>query len=182
MIEQRLQQLSDRYTLILVPGLRDSDEYHWQSCWERRLPFWKRIQQKNWLAPDIENWVSAIRRELAVSRLPAVLVGHSFGALASCRLLQTQQVNVAGLVMVAPAEPAFFGLEEAIQPTTLSVPCILFASKNDPLMPFFRAQYWATCWGGHLIDIGEAGHINSESGYGEWQYGLERLTEFCEQL
>ncbi|MFZ4255712.1 MFS transporter [Raoultella terrigena] len=109
-------------------------------------------------------------------------VGHSFGALASCRLLQTQQVNVAGLVMVAPAEPAFFGLEEAIQPTMLSVPCILFASKNDPLMPFSRAQYWATCWGGHLIDIGEAGHINSESGYGEWQYGLERLTEFCEQL
>jgi predicted alpha/beta hydrolase family esterase len=49
-------------------------------------------------------------------------------------------------------------------------------------MPFARAHYWATRWRGHLIDIGEAGHINSESGFGEWPYGLERLTEFCEQL
>ena len=62
MIEQRLQQLSKVYTLVLVPGLRDSDEHHWQSCWGRRFPFWKRIQQKNWLEPDIENWVSAITR------------------------------------------------------------------------------------------------------------------------
>lgn len=96
MIEQRLQQLSKVYTLVLVPGLRDSDEHHWQSCWGRRFPFWKRIQQKNWLEPDIENWVSAITRELAMCPLPAILVGHSFGALASCRLLQTRRVNVAG--------------------------------------------------------------------------------------
>ncbi|HDR2751756.1 TPA: alpha/beta hydrolase [Enterobacter asburiae] len=182
MIEQRLQQLSDRYTIILVPGLRDSDEYHWQSCWGRRFPFWKRIQQKDWLEPDLEKWVSAIRRELAISLLPAILVGHSFGALASCRLLQSRQENVAGIVMVAPAEPAYFGLEEAIQTSALPVPCILFASRNDPLMPFARAQFWATYWGGLLIDIGEAGHINSESGHGEWHYGLERLTEFCEQI
>lgn len=182
MIEQRLQQLSKVYTLVLVPGLRDSDEHHWQSCWGRRFPFWKRIQQKNWLEPDIENWVSAITRELAMCPLPAILVGHSFGALASCRLLQTRRVNVAGVVMVAPAEPALFGLDEAIQPTPLPVPCIIFASRNDPLMPFARAHYWATRWRGHLIDIGEAGHINSESGFGEWSYGLERLTEFCEQL
>lgn len=182
MIEQRLHQLSNVYTLILVPGLRDSDEYHWQSCWGRRFPFWRRIQQKNWLEPDIENWVSAITRELALSPLPAILVGHSFGALASCRLLQTRRVNVAGVVMVAPAEPAFFGLEEAIQPAALPVPCLMFASRNDPLMPFSRAQFWAACWEGHLIDIGEAGHINAESGFGDWPYGLERLTEFCEQL
>ncbi len=54
MIEQRLQQLSSVYTVVLVPGLRDSDEHHWQSCWGRRFPFWKRIQQKNWFEPDIE--------------------------------------------------------------------------------------------------------------------------------
>ena len=84
--------------------------------------------------------------------------------------------------MVAPEEPAFFGLEEAIQPAPLPVPCLMFASRNDPLMRFSRAQFWAACWKGQLIDIGEAGHINAESGHGEWPYGLERLTEFCEQL
>lgn len=182
MIEQRLQQVSNRYTVILVPGLRDSDEYHWQSCWGRRFPFWKRIGQKNWLEPDIENWVAAIHRELAGCLLPAVLVGHSFGALASCRLLQTRRVNVAGIVMVAPAEPSFFGLESVIHETALPVPGLLFASRNDPLMPFSRARFWALRWGEHFIDIGEAGHINAESGHGEWHYGLQRLTEFCEEL
>ncbi|MFQ9621435.1 MAG: alpha/beta hydrolase [Enterobacteriaceae bacterium] len=30
-----------------------------------------------------------------------------------------------------------------------------------PLMTFKRAQYWAQCWGGRLIDLGDAGHINA---------------------
>lgn len=179
---QRLEKLNDCFTIILVPGLRDSDEYHWQSCWGRCFPFWRRISQRNWLEPDIENWISAIKRELATCPMPAILIGHSFGALASCRLVQTQSVNVVGIVMVAPAEPSFFGLEDAVSPKKLPVPSIIFASQNDPLLPYKRAMFWAECWGGDLIDIGEAGHINAESGYGEWDYGLERLTEFCEEL
>jgi predicted alpha/beta hydrolase family esterase len=30
--------------------------------------------------------------------------------------------------------------------------------------------------------MGDAGHINSESGFGEWNYGLERISEFGERL
>lgn len=182
MTTQRLEQLSEKLTTILVPGLRDSDEHHWQSCWSRRFPFWKRISQRNWLEPDIDAWVSAIRRELATCQRPAVLVGHSFGALAACRLIQTQKVNIAGIVMVAPAEPSLFELDEAVLPGRLRVPSLLFASRNDPLMTFKRAQYWAQCWGGRLIDLGDAGHINAESGFGDWNYGLEQLAEFCEGL
>lgn len=129
MTTQRLEQLSEKLTIILVPGLRDSDEHHWQSCWSRRFPFWKRISQRNWLEPDIDAWVSAIRRELATCQRPAVLVGHSFGALAACRLIQTQKVNIAGIVMVAPAEPSLFELDEAVLPERLRVPSLLFASR-----------------------------------------------------
>ncbi len=182
MTAQRLEQLNHFFTVILVPGLRDSDEYHWQSCWERRFPFWRRITQRNWIEPDIENWVSAIKRELVMCDLPAILIGHSYGALASCRLVQTQSCNIAGIAMVAPAEPSLFELEEVIHPSELDAPSIMFASHNDPLMPFKRAQFWAQCWGSTLIDIGEAGHINAESGFGEWDYGLEQVMAFMEGL
>lgn len=182
MTTERLEPLSERFTIILVQGLRDSDEHHWQSCWSRRFPLWKRISQRNWLEPDIDAWVSAIRRELATCQRPAILVGHSFGALASCRLVQTQKMNIAGIVMVAPAEPSLFKLEEAVLPEKLVPPSLMFASQNDPLMSFKRAQFWAKCWGSRVIDIGEAGHINTESGFGEWEYGLEQLAEFGEAL
>ena len=128
----------------------------------------------------LADWTLALLDAAGVR--PAVLVGHSFGALAACRLIQTQKVNIAGIVMVAPAEPSLFELDEAVLPERLRVPSLLFASRNDPLMTFKRAQYWAECWGGRLIDLGDAGHINAESGFGDWNYGLEQLAEFCEGL
>lgn len=104
----RLLALDDVFTTILVPGLRDSDEYHWQTCWARQLPRWKRISQRNWIQPDIENWCAAIRRELTTCKLPVILIGHSFGALASWYQAQRQASNIAGIVMVAPAEPSWW--------------------------------------------------------------------------
>jgi len=182
MTMQRLHQLSERFTVILVPGVRDSDEGHWQSCWHRRFPHWKRIRQRNWLAPDIDGWITAIRRERLCGQRPAILVGHSFGALAACRLVQTQTLPVAGIMLVAPAEPALFGLEEQVLPEKLPVPGVMFVSHNDPLMPFKRARFWAECWGAHLIDLGDAGHINSAAGFGEWEFGLAQLAAFGEGL
>lgn len=182
MTTQRLEQLSEMFTVILVPGLRDSDEHHWQSCWSRRFPLWKRIRQRNWRDPDIDGWISAIRREDFTCQRPAILVGHSFGALAACRLVQTQTLPVAGLVLVAPAEPSLFELEDRVLPRALPTHSIMFVSHNDPLMSFKRAQFWSECWGARLIDIGDAGHINTAAGFGEWEYGLAQLADFGESL
>jgi len=33
----------------------------------------------------------------------------------------------------------------------------------------------AASWGSELINIGDAGHINALSGFGEWDAGLEIL-------
>lgn len=182
MTTDRLEQIGEKFTVILVPGLRDSDEDHWQSCWHRRFPLWKRIRQRNWLEPDIDGWISAIRREHFTSQHPAILVGHSFGALAACRLVQTQKLAIAGLILVAPAEPALFELEDSVLPEKLNTPSVMLVSRNDPLMSFKRAQFWAECWGARLIDTGDSGHINTAAGFGEWEYGLMQLAEFCESL
>jgi hypothetical protein len=176
-IDEELLEASARYDFVLVPGLYDSGPEHWQSFWQNRHSFWLRVTQSRWNTPDIGSWIDAIRRLLATSRRPAILVGHSFGALASCCIAADQKNQIAGLMLVAPTEPSRFEVEDRIPTTALGVPCIVVASHNDPVMRFPRAVYWSKVWNADLADVGEAGHINAEAGFGPWPYGLQVLKE-----
>ena len=60
--------------------------------------------------------------------------------------------------------------------TPLECPSIVVASRNDPWVKFDGAAFWAERWGSRLMDIGDAGHINTESGYGPWPFGLDLLV------
>src|SRR5262249_25048482 len=42
------------------------------------------------------------------------------------------------------------------------------ASRNDPLGRFDRVTALARAWGSRLVDLGEVGHLNPASGYGDW--------------
>ncbi len=168
--------------ILLVPGIQDSGPEHWQSRWQQRYPHWLRITQRNWLEPDLDGWVAAIWRELGKQHAPVLLIGHSFGALSSWYFASLFPAEVAGVVLVAPAEPVRFELEDRILATVLPVPSLLFASHNDPLLAFSRARYWAQAWGSELVDVGEAGHINAQSGFGDWPHGLQRIGLFASGL
>jgi hypothetical protein len=56
----------------------------------------------------------------------------------------------------------------------LPFPTIVAASRDEPYVAFRRALEVAKAWEAELVDIGEAGHINTGAGYGEWPQG-ERL-------
>ena len=45
---------------------------------------------------------------------------------------------------------------------------IVAASRNDPLGRFERVAELARDWGSELVDLGEVGHLNPASGYGDW--------------
>jgi hypothetical protein len=45
---------------------------------------------------------------------------------------------------------------------------IVAASRNDPLARYARVAELAEAWKGQLIDLGEVGHLNPASGYGDW--------------
>jgi predicted alpha/beta hydrolase family esterase len=51
------------------------------------------------------------------------------------------------------------------------------ASSNDYYVTTERARLFADSWGSELINIGDAGHINVASGFGEWKQGLELLKQ-----
>jgi predicted alpha/beta hydrolase family esterase len=53
---------------------------------------------------------------------------------------------------------------------------ILVASRNDPYTTFAQFQQYAEDWGAEMFDAGEAGHIETASGYGPWPDG-ERLVD-----
>ena len=140
------------------------------------LPLWQRVAQRNWDDPDTDRLRGSLGRLLAQCKRPAILVGHSLGALAGVCLACEMRNRVAAVMLVAPAEPAKFHAQELVPAGVLPVPGILVASHTDPFLSFERAEYWAALWGSELVDLGEAGHINADAGFGQWCYGLEPVS------
>jgi hypothetical protein len=61
----------------------------------------------------------------------------------------------------------------------LPFPSIVAASRNDPLGRFERVADLARAWDSRLVDLGEVGHLNPASGYGEWPRALEFVDELA---
>ncbi|WP_341679142.1 alpha/beta hydrolase [Niveibacterium sp. SC-1] len=168
-----------RQRFVLVPGLFDSGSTHWQSAWHERFPQWKRVTQRDWNTPDLDAWIAAIERTLSQQKAPVILVAHSFGALAASVVAAHNPDAVAGLFLVAPADPVKFGLEHRVPQGAIQVPSTLVASRNDRWLRYEWAAIYAARWGARLFDLGLAGHINAESGYGPWPDGLPILNELA---
>lgn len=85
--------------------------------------------------------------------------------------------RIARLFLVAMADPDKFDVAARL-PGELGIPSVLVASRSDPWLSFDKARFWATVLNSHLIDLGAAGHINIESGYGPWQEGYDLFDNF----
>ena len=64
--------------------------------------------------------------------------------------------------------------------TKLRFPSIVAASRNDPLGRFERVAGLARDWGSQLVDLGEVGHLNPASGYGDWPRANSLIAELAE--
>ena len=155
-------------TTLIVPGLHGSGAEHWQSWLEARIPGARRVLQHDWDTPDLPRWADAVERALDTATGRIVLVAHSFGCLAAVTAAARHADRIAGALLVAPADPAKFGVGPQLPKEHLGYPCILVASRNDPWVALGTARHWAGRWGSRFIDLGEAGHINTESGFGPW--------------
>ncbi len=165
------------YPVIIVPGLRNSDEHHWQSLWQAKLPNSKRIELDTWDTPNLEKWSAAIIKVLAELNQPAVLIAHSFGTLASASVAEKFPEKIAALLLVAPADPDKFSIAHQLPQSPLSPPTKIIASSNDPWMSDNKAAYWALQWSADFLRLNNAGHINSESNLGMWPEGVQELHQ-----
>ena len=162
--------------VLVVPGLNGSGPDHWQS-WIEPLVAAQRVEQADWATPDIDLWSAQVEQWINACATPVWLIAHSFGCLASVVAAGRTSGRIAGALLVAPASPEKFGIAARIPGQRLPFPSVLAASRNDPWMTYPSAASWAERWGARLIDLGEAGHVNPESGFGSWPDGLALLRQ-----
>jgi predicted alpha/beta hydrolase family esterase len=119
-----------------------------------------------------------VRREITRNPGRLFLVAHSFGALAAVQAAHDHSDRIAGALLVAPADPEKFKVADFLPATPLGFPTAVVASSNDHWMTLERAALWADHWKADFVNLGPAGHINVESGFGPWPEGFaifERL-------
>ena len=167
-------------TIILnVPGLYNSGPEHWQSQWERDDPErFRRVRQKEWDKPSAKDWIAELDRAVLAAGPDVVLTGHSLGCCAIALWAKKHKRTIRGALLVAPSDterPTYPKGTRGFKPMPLSplpFPSVVVASTNDPYVSVARAKKFAKAWGSRLVSIGEAGHINSDSGHGPWREGL----------
>lgn len=163
--------------VLIVPGYTGSGPGHWQSLWEQKHPEYRRVRQRDWYQPQLDEWVAALDAAIMDSLSPVVLVAHSLGCITIAHWQVRHSGNVRGALLVAPADVE---REDAPQPVRgfapvplqpLPFPSVVVASSNDPYVSLRRAQHFARCWGSRFVNIGPCGHIDTAAGFGPWRRG-----------
>lgn len=169
---------------IIIPGYGNSGPDHWQSRWQQRLPNSRRTQPASWDFPEHDDWVAALDREINAVDGPVLLVAHSLGTITVAEwAAEHTSDRVIGALLVAIPDVQRPDLPDAIQGfshpklTLLPFPAIAVLSRNDPYSALERGRLFAKRLGARIEIPGDYGHINHESGLGEWEQGLSWLDE-----
>lgn len=174
--------------VLIIPGLNNSAPDHWQSHWQAALPNAHRVEQSDWDRPTLGEWVQSLVH--AVRANPgAILVGHSLGCALIAHVAHLRgRRGIAGALLVASADVNRDGpagrLLEGFGPMPrgrLPFPSTVVASRNDPYARFELSQAVARDWGAQFVDLGAAGHINVEAGYGPWREGQTLLDALIDR-
>ncbi|MDT8311513.1 MAG: alpha/beta fold hydrolase [Methylophaga sp.] len=182
--------------ILTVPGFHGSDAAHWQSWLEKEFAGSERLTGVNWESPNLYAWAETLEKQIDSKAEQVILVAHSFGCLVSAVMASWRPEKVAGVILVAPAAPERFSLEGPIElgqknianivsslpDQRLNTLGVLVASENDPWMPAVQADQLSRDWSLAFYNAGQAGHINSESGYGEWPLVKDFVSAMLEAV
>ncbi len=177
----RASLLNARRVLIL-PGWQNSGPRHWQSRWEA-LHRYTRVEQADWDWPRRGDWMARLDAVLLDGSEPALLVAHSLGChLVSAWAAHSQHTHrVQAALLVAPPDteradaPPQVSTWRPIARQRLPFPTTLLYSDDDPYNTPPRTLQLASDWGASAISVGALGHINGDSGLGDWPAGLVYL-------
>jgi hypothetical protein len=169
--------------LLILPGIYNSDEGHWQTLWEGILPNAERVQQRDWNHPECSEWVATLEQAIQQQTAPVILVAHSLGCLTVAHWAAQTQQKIQGALLVAVPDPAGINFPEdaknfaPVPLQKLPFKSIVVCSSNDLYGSVQHAQTCAQAWGSELVNMGDYGHINAASGLGCWMNGLSLLAK-----
>ncbi|OIQ70452.1 alpha/beta hydrolase family protein [mine drainage metagenome] len=168
--------------ILILPGWQNSGAGHWQSLWQTQFGY-TRVEQHDWLRPLRGDWITRLEEVVQLTEMPLVLVAHSLGCqlVAAWAALSPSTARVKAALLVAPGDaqrPELRAMLGSWSPAVLQplpFPSTLVASTDDPYCSLARAAEFASAWGSTLLNLGALGHINADSGLGDWPQGQQLL-------
>ncbi len=170
--------------VLILPGWLNSGPDHWQSRWEREHGY-QRVEQHDWQRPLRGDWIARLEDVLLSCTEPAVLVAHSLGCLtvAAWAAHSKNPHLVKAALLVAPPDTEREDVSQmlpgwVVPLQKLPFEAVVFASSNDPFCGIDKARRFASAWHATFIEISQRGHINADSGLGDWPQAhaeLQRL-------
>ncbi len=175
--------------IIIVPGLGGSGPMHWQTRWQQRLSTAKRVHQPDWDAPVRDSWARNVADVVNAAERPVVLIAHSLGIASLLNAMDLLTKRPHGAFLVAPPDlddpdigpPQLLGFGPYPR-LRLPFPSLVVGSNNDPYCKPEVSEQLAHAWGSLFINAGEAGHLNTEAGYGPWPEGSMAFAQFLSRL
>ncbi|MDQ7044828.1 MAG: alpha/beta hydrolase [Sulfurimonas sp.] len=169
--------------ILLVHGWGGSDFPHWQSWLAGELA--KEYGKVSFLKlsdfdfPDLESWKKELKDELA-SFKPDIVICHSLANTLWFHLIDEIDAVEKLYLVAAPSFECKIEELKSFFPLTLPTQtkakeAFLISSTNDPYMTLEEAKELQKSLGIQMKVLENAGHINTESGYGEWPWILEEL-------
>ena len=185
-----------KQVVLQLPGWQGSSPDHWQTHWQV-LYGDERVEQLDWDRPLRGDWQIALQNHMwdvktrheSIGDTESVyfwLIGHGLG----CHLIRawatySPHVNwVLGAFLVAPLvlshQPRHACLKTwyPIDQTPLPFPSMMLTSLNDSLAPSDASRDLAKAWGSQHVELTDLGHINANSGLGDWPQGRAVFEQF----
>lgn len=174
--------------ILLLPGWQGSDPPHWQSRWEA-VHGDHRVEQHDWMRPLRGDWSARLEEEILAAPGPVALAAHSLGCIlvAAWAAHSRNTHKVAAALLVAPGDLEREDLRERIPGwapvarQALPFRALVIAANDDPYCAAERSREMAHDWGARYIDAGRGGHLNGESGLGDWPRGRQLLNDLLKE-
>ena len=173
--------------ILLLHGWGGSDFPHWQSWLASELAkeYGKVsfLKFSNFDTPKLDLWIRELKEELK-SFQPDIVICHSLANTLWFHLCNTSQIKIVErLYLVAPPSMRC-DIEELCEFFPVQTPqklhakeAILITSTDDPYMSEEEAKHLQKSLDIPRKTLLNAGHINAESGYGEWEWIYKELRE-----
>lgn len=173
--------------VLVLHGWGGSDFPHWQSWLSGEIAkdygCVSFLKLSNPDFPEKHQWMKELAKELKGFK-PDIVICHSLANILWFHLCHELKISeVKKLFLVAPPS-----LECKIEELKSFFPCeiptnlytkeaLLVASTNDPYMSLDEVTLLAKNLKVEMLILQNAGHINTDSGYGQWPWILEEIKK-----
>lgn len=173
--------------VLILHGWGGSNFPHWQSWLAGEIAkdygTVSFLEFSDYEFPNFGVWKKELLEHMKEFK-PDIVICHSLANTLWFQLCNANAIEkIEKLYLVAPPSlnskiaeiESFFPLDMPTNPHAKET--LLVASTNDPYMSMGEAKELQESLGVEMIVLEDAGHINADSGYGEWPWILKKIKE-----